>query len=232
MSRAPLTGREERVCRAGAKVGEWPGLGPAVNWRSGWGWPRTKRGGGQAKMRTAVAALAALVVLGQARADEAGLAFFETNVRPALVKHCYPCHSHEAMKARGGLSLDHRDGLRKGGDSGPAVVPGKPDQSLLIKAVRHEHASLKMPPRAKLPPTVIRDLERWVRDGAVDPRATPSSQATTSWAETLRRRSGWWSLKPVRRPAVPKPADAAWSDHPVDRFLLARLEERGLTSAG
>src|SRR5262249_33698137 len=108
------------------------------------------------------AAATALVVLfagaGAAAADEASLAFFETKVRPSLAKHCYGCHSHQAKKSRGGLWIDHRDGLLKGGDSGPAFVPGKPEQSLLIKAIRYGDESLRMPPAGKLPPSVIRDL--------------------------------------------------------------------------
>src|SRR4051812_34953529 len=128
-------------------------------------------------MRIAVAALSGcfLLTAGRAEADEAGVAFFETKVRPVLVKHCYPCHSHEAKKSRGKLWADHRDGLLKGGESGPAVVPGKPDRSLLIKAVRYEDDSLKMPPDGKLPAALVRDLERWVRDGAVDPRGKPGA---------------------------------------------------------
>ncbi len=183
-------------------------------------------------MRVTGTALVALLSSAQARADDADLAFFEARVRPILVKHCYPCHSHEANKSRGGLLLDQRDGLLKGGQSGPAVVVGKPEQSLLIKAVRYEDEALKMPPAGKLPAAVVADLERWIKEGAAAPAGPPTAKVAASWAETLRQRSDWWSLKPVRGPVLPKVANAAWSEHPVDRFLLARLEAQGLSPAG
>src|SRR4051812_3615466 len=109
----------------------------------------------------AVAALTLLAARGAAAPDKAGLDFFEKKVRPILVKHCYACHSAEARakkKLRGGLLLDTREGLLKGGDSGPAVVPGKPGDSLLIKALRHD-GDLKMPKDSKLPAAVIADVE-------------------------------------------------------------------------
>src|SRR5438874_3950446 len=100
-----------------------------------------------------------------AAADEAGVDFFERKIRPVLVEHCYPCHSETAKKQRGGLRLDSRDGLRTGGDSGPAVMPGRPDRSLLIKAVRYTDEHLRMPPKGMLPATVRADLETWVKMG-------------------------------------------------------------------
>src|SRR5436190_19921013 len=107
----------------------------------------------------------------------AGLEFFEKNVRPVLVRHCYSCHSAEAKKLKGGLRLDSRDGLLKGGDSGPAVVPGKPEESRLIKAVRYADDELKMPPKEKLPAAVLADLEAWIKMGAPDPREKAAPQA-------------------------------------------------------
>src|SRR5438874_5760282 len=103
----------------------------------------------------------ALAAAGSVRAQDAGVEFFEKKVRPVLVEHCYKCHSHQAIKHRGGLYVDSRDGLRKGGDTAPAVVPGKPGQSLLLKAVEHAAGELKMPPAPadKLPAAVIADLE-------------------------------------------------------------------------
>src|SRR5579862_6060823 len=131
--------------------------------------------------------------------DAAGIEFFEQKVRPVLVKNCYGCHSVEAKKNKGGLLLDTREGVRKGGDSGPAVVPGKPDKSLLIQAVRY--GELKMPPATKgqLPAAVIADLEKWVQMGAPDPReGTAIKVAASDWAEVLKERSKWWSLQRVR----------------------------------
>ena len=179
----------------------------------------------------ALAILSVVDVL-PAQADDTGVEFFEKKIRPVLVKHCYECHSANAKKLGGGLLLDHREGLRKGGDTGPAIVVGKPDESRLIKAIRYEDDSLKMPPKGKLPGDVIADLEAWIKNGANDPRDKPTrAPAANSWAETFRTRRDWWSLRRVQKPAVPHPKNGAWSTHPVDRFILAKLEEQHLTPA-
>lgn len=107
------------------------------------------------------------------KASAEGLAFFENKIRPVLVKSCYECHSAEADKVKGGLALDTREGLRLGGDSGPAVVPGDLKASLLIEAIRYQNKDFAMPPQksgGKLPDAVIQDFEQWVRMGAPDPR--------------------------------------------------------------
>jgi hypothetical protein len=167
-----------------------------------------------------------------AQADDADFEFFEKKIRPLLVQHCYECHAADAKKLGGGLLLDHREGLRKGGETGPALVIGKPDQSLLIKAIRYEDDSLKMPPKGKLPAAAIADLETWIKNGASDTRDKPTRvPAADSWAETFRSRRDWWSLRPVQKPAVPQPKNGTRSPHPVDRFILAKLEEQGLTPA-
>src|SRR6266542_1193340 len=98
------------------------------------------------------------------------IAFFEQRIRPLLVNHCYECHSRSAKKLRGELALDSRAGVRKGGASGSAIVPGQPDASLLIKAIRHDDKDLRMPPKGKLSAAEIADLAAWVRMGAPDPR--------------------------------------------------------------
>src|SRR5947209_5567058 len=103
--------------------------------------------------------------------SSAGVEFFETRIRPVLVAHCYSCHSAEAAAAKNlkaALRLDTREGLRQGGRSGPAVVPGKPQESLLLAAIRHD--DLQMPPNKKLPSAVIADFEAWIKMGAPDPR--------------------------------------------------------------
>jgi hypothetical protein len=157
------------------------------------------------------------------------IAFFEAKIRPVLVEHCYSCHSAQAKKVRGKLLLDSRDGLRKGGDNGPAIVPGDPDKSLLIRAVRHVDESLKMPPDKKLPAGVIADLEAWVKRGAPDPRDKATVPlAATSWEEVFKQRQKWWSLQPVRRLELPNVKDGGWSDQAIDRFILAELEGAGL----
>src|SRR5689334_14817386 len=94
--------------------------------------------------------------------------FFEKKIRPVLVEHCYECHSAQSEKLKGKLLLDNRDSARKGGETGPAVVPGDPDSSLLVQALRYEN--FEMPPKGKLPGPVIADFEKWIKDGATDPR--------------------------------------------------------------
>jgi mono/diheme cytochrome c family protein len=165
-------------------------------------------------------------------ADDANVEFFEKKIRPLLVSHCFECHSANAKKLGGKLLLDSRDGVRTGGDSGAAIQPGKPDDSLLIKAVRYTDDSVKMPPKGKLPAAAIADLEEWIKRGAPDPRDKPTRRDTEdAWDDVFRERAKWWSYQPVKKPAVPQPKNDGWSDHPVDRFVLARLEERGLTPA-
>lgn len=167
---------------------------------------------------------------------DAGNDFFEKKIRPVLVQHCFECHSTQSKKRRGGLLLDSREGLRKGGDSGPAFVAEKSDQSLLLKAVRYTDENLKMPPKGKLPDAVIADIEAWARMGAPDPRRPPSvsavvSSKATTWPEILKERRDWWSLLPVRKPEPPSVKNTVGPADPVDRFLLAKLEATGLTPA-
>ncbi|MGE3821249.1 MAG: DUF1549 domain-containing protein, partial [Isosphaeraceae bacterium] len=175
---------------------------------------------------------ATLLSLAPARADDAGVAFFETRIRPILVEHCYKCHSRDAEKPGGGLLLDSRESLRKGGETGPAIEPGRPEESLLIRAIHHGDDAIKMPPKGKLPESVVADLESWVKLGAPDPRDAPTvAKVAEPWSETLRRRGDWWSLKPVLKPDAPRPHDVDWGEGSVDRFILARLEAEGLQPA-
>jgi hypothetical protein len=168
--------------------------------------------------------LVALLALQDAR-----LEFFEKRIRPVLVRECYSCHSENA-KVKGGLRLDLRDGPLKGGDSGPALVPGDPARSLLLRAIRHEDPDLKMPAKApKLDAATIRDFERWVADGAADPREKASpAPAEGDFREVLGRRKEWWSFKPLADPPLP---EAEGVRHPVDRFLRARLAREGVRPA-
>ncbi|MEI7688361.1 MAG: DUF1549 domain-containing protein, partial [Planctomycetota bacterium] len=156
-------------------------------------------------------------------ANDTGVKFFEEKVRPVLVKHCYECHSADAKKLRGSLYLDSREGIREGGVTGPAVVPGKPAESLLIKAVLHASAHLKMP-KVKLPDAVIADLETWIKLGAPDPRERSARRIAPADREH-------WAFQKTQRPAVPKVRAGERVRTPVDAFLLHRLEARGLTYA-
>src|ERR1019366_5502610 len=142
--------------------------------------------------------------------DPVGVQFFEQKIRPVLVAHCYECHSAGAKKSRGGLRLDTRAGLLEGGDSGPSLVPGKPESSLLIKALRHEETA--MPPKNKLPAAVVADFVRWIEMGAPDPR--DGSVATKQRIDPDAGRA-FWAAQPPRHHAPPAVRDAAWSRTPI-----------------
>src|SRR6185436_20168869 len=124
-----------------------------------------------------VFALLVSVLAANAADNGEGLASFEKRIRPVLVDKCYKCHAADAEKIKGGLLLDTRVDLRKGGDSGPALVPGEPGKSLLMTAIRHTDPDMKMPPKEKLPDSVIEDFRLWIKMGAPDPREGLSSAA-------------------------------------------------------
>src|SRR5262249_42753758 len=148
-------------------------------------------------MSPSVFARVALVVLltgTAARADDKGVEFFETKIRPVLVESCYKCHSVESKKQRGGLLLDTKAALLKGGDTGPALKAGDPKSSLLIKALHQSDPNLKMPPAGKLPANVIADFERWIADGAIDPR--DGKTAAASGIDLAEGRK-FWSFQPI-----------------------------------
>ena len=161
---------------------------------------------------------------GAATLSKAQLEFFEAKVRPVLSDHCYSCHSTKAEKVKAGLLLDSRDGVLKGGDTGPSIVPGNPDKSLLITAIRYTDGDLQMPPKGKkLSDQQIADLTAWVRMGAPDPREATAAQK--NWQDPNAKHWAWQS---VSKPPVPSPRDGAWGQTPVDSFILAKLEEKGL----
>jgi hypothetical protein len=153
-----------------------------------------------------------------------GIEFFEAKIRPVLVAKCYECHSTKAAKVRGGLYLDTRAGVLHGGDNGPAIVPGDPAKSLLIKSLHHQ-GELKMPPKDQLPARVLADFEEWVSIGAPDPRTTDAA----AWKRlSLEKAKDFWSFKPMQKSPVPSVKNAGWARTDVDRFILARLEAKGL----
>ncbi|MCY2948530.1 MAG: DUF1549 domain-containing protein, partial [Planctomycetota bacterium] len=152
------------------------------------------------------------------------LAFFETRIRPLLVEKCIKCHSEEARtqgKLRGGLLLDSRPGWAKGGDSGPAIIAGKPDASTLINCLTHT-GEIKMPPAGKLSDQQIADLKEWVRRGAPDPR---DGQKPASQNREIAK--PWWSTPPI----APRIPDSTTTQAPIDQFVRARLQSRGLKHA-
>ena len=176
---------------------------------------------------TLLAVLGLVTCVRPAPAVDSGLQLFEQKIRPVLVKHCYECHAADAKKIRGGLLLDTRAGLLKGGDSGPAVVPGKPVESLLLKALRHDE--LAMPPKEKLPDAVIADFDRWIRLGAPDPRTGGATAAKAGI--DLEAGKKFWAFQPIRTHTPPAVKDAAWPRTDIDRFLLSALEAKGLHPA-
>ncbi len=173
-------------------------------------------------------AVAPLSVAAVEDAPEA-LALFENHIRPALIEHCHECHSEEHDKRKGGLWLDRRSGWETGGDSGPAIVPGDPDASLLMATIRYHDPELEMPPKEKLPEAVIARFEEWIRQGAVDPRS--GEAAPEEKGIDLEAGRQFWSFRPITDPAPPEVEDEAWPRGMMDRFLLARLEEAGLRPA-
>src|SRR5882672_9496785 len=155
--------------------------------------------------------------------------FFEQKIRPIFVERCYKCHSTGADKVKGGLLLDSREGLLKGGDSGPAIVPGDPEKSILIKAIRQTD-ELRMPVKEKLPDEQIADFVAWVRMGAPDPRiattAPTAARATPSIVEARK----FWAFQPARE-ILPPIVRAPWCRTPIDNFILAKLEEKRMKPA-
>ncbi len=170
---------------------------------------------------------------GEGKSDPDGADFFESKVRPVLVEHCYKCHSAQSKPIKGGLRLDSLDAMRKGGDMGPAVVPGDVDASLLVQAVRYQDEALRMPPKGKLPDATVASIEHWVKGGAAVPQS-----AEVPVASTVSRRPGGidfeaaakhWAYHPIRKPPVPEVHRRDWPISPIDSFVLARLEASGLT---
>jgi hypothetical protein len=156
------------------------------------------------------------------RSDPNGIEFFESRIRPILVEHCYECHDGRASPLQGGLRLDTRAGIRQGGDSGQAVVPGNPDESLLMGALRHE--DYEMPPSGQLPDRVIADFEAWVRMGAPDPRREPRQPD----AVDLEQGRQFWAFQTPRPVPAPHVERESWPRSDIDRFVLAGLEAAGL----
>ena len=157
------------------------------------------------------------------------LAFFESKIRPVLVERCYKCHATgEGNKVKGGLALDSREGARKGGESGPAVVPGDTKKSLLLEAIRYANKDIQMPPEkegGKLADSVVKDFERWIQSGAADPRA---SGVVAKKEYDGAKAKEHWAYQPPKRSPAPAVVDTAWPKSDLDQFVLANLETKGL----
>ena len=171
-------------------------------------------------------------VNGQQRsASQQDLDFFEKEVRPLLVKHCYQCHGPDSNEGEGGLRLDSRKAILQGGKSGPAVVPGKPDESLLIYAVNHDPAVEAMPPERRLKNKEVATLIRWVKLRAPWPGADLVNNLKRPEAsETVlsEQQRAFWAFVPPSEPSIPKVRQRSWVANPIDALVLARLEQAGL----
>jgi hypothetical protein len=159
---------------------------------------------------------------------KSGAEFFEKQIRPILVHNCYECHSGDPKKAKGHFVLDTREGVGKGGASGPVINPGHPDHSLLIEAVRYE--SLEMPPKAKLPDELIEKLVHWVEMGAPDPRA--GKAVRPGGKMDLAQARKFWAFQPPKAVAPPTVHDSSWPIIDIDRFIRARQEAEKLKPVG
>ena len=166
-------------------------------------------------------------LIGQEDVTADQLTFFEKKIRPVLVSHCYQCHSKNSKSLKGGLALDTLEGIREGGDSGHAVVPGDVEGSVLMEAIRYE--SMEMPPKQKLSQAVINDFQKWIEMGAPDPR---------KGAGLIKREIDFhdakkhWSFQPVVKIKPPSVKNKAWPKSSVDKFILAQLESKGLKPVG
>ena len=175
-----------------------------------------------------------------AKLDPKQIEFFEKKIQPILKDACYKCHSVEAGKSKGDLTLDTREGLMKGGKNGAVVKPGDPDKSPLIVAVGYKDADLQMPPKGeKLSPAQVADLTAWVKMGAPDPRKAASKAVITKLSGITDKARSHWAYQPVKKPAVPTALkNRGWLENsafpkgqfnPVDAFVLQKLEEKGMT---
>jgi len=154
--------------------------------------------------------------------------FFERKVRPVLAKNCYSCHTASKM---GGLAVDSRDGLMKGGARGPAVTPGDPDRSLLIRAIRYVDPALKMPPAGRMADSEIADLSSWIRAGAPWPERSPAPASAGAGYTITPEQRAWWAFQPVRKPSPPAVKNTRWPRGAIDRFILDRIERAALSPA-
>lgn len=169
------------------------------------------------------------VCASRAEADDAGVELYEKKVRPALVEHCVKCHGPE--KQEGGLQVDSVAAMLRGGDQGPAVMPGDPDASLLIQGVRYDDINFQMPPKGKMPAETVAALEEWVRMGAAAPASEQRTPAAAVKKFDLAERAKHWCFQPIKKTTPPEVGNRAWPRGDVDRFILQKLEAAKLRPA-
>lgn len=167
--------------------------------------------------------------LGAAEPEASKIEFFEKKIRPILVENCYTCHSADT-KPSGGLRVDDRNGLVVGGNSGPALVVGNPQASLLLQRIQHDDPKKVMPKEGeKLTPAQRQDLSTWIKDGAAWPKERIPSSLTRANPEYEKLKKEHWAWQPLTSPKVPTVAQTSWAESDVDRFILAKLEEKKLS---
>src|SRR5258708_2521563 len=170
-----------------------------------------------------LAAVLVLLALGatpqETAPDREGVEFFEKKIRPVLIDRCYSCHSGEAKKLKGELYLDSREGLLKGGETGPSIVPGDPEKSLLLKALRYAD-DLKMPPKGRLSKEVVEDFAAWVKRGAPDPRGKGAAAARKGI--NIEAGKSYWAFQPLKPPAGAS----------IDGLIRAKLDSAGVKANG
>lgn len=154
------------------------------------------------------------------------LLYFEKNIRPSLVEYCYQCHSVESGKHKGGLYLDSKEALLVGGDSGPAIVPGDPEKSLLIEAIRYTNRNLQMPEKKQLPSEVVKKFEHWIKTGAYDPRVKTLGLKKKDRMSDGRR--DYWAFQPMKRWEIPEVMNTNWPKSELDFFILEKIESQEL----
>ncbi|HXJ42053.1 MAG TPA: DUF1549 domain-containing protein, partial [Bryobacteraceae bacterium] len=174
-----------------------------------------------------VTALGAAPILAQSAPDASSPTFFEAKIRPILATSCYACHTDSML---GGLRLDSSAAMLKGGKRGPAIVPGDPDKSVLIKAILQTDPDLKMPMGSKLKPAEVADLTAWVKAGAVWPKTPLTVSSTTTNGKYVigPERRQFWSFQPLVTPKAPAVRDEKWAKTEIDKFVLAQLEKNSL----
>ena len=162
------------------------------------------------------------------------LNFFERKIRPVLADSCYECHATTAKKVKGGLLLDYKEAALRGGDNGPGVVPGKVDESLILRAIKWADKDMEMPPKKKLPDAVIADFEAWIKMGAPDPRGGSvegAAAASSQWKKkeiNIEEGRQHWAYQLPKKAAVPSVKNTGWPKSVIDQFVLAKLEEKNL----
>jgi len=167
----------------------------------------------------------------QQTADKTGTDFFEKSIRPLLAQRCYSCHNASAGVTRGGLALDTKEGWTIGGSHGAAIVPGKPEKSLLLKAVSYTDSNLQMPPGKQLSADQIALLKTWIQNGADDPRLPTGPGGKPKLSGLTQKARDHWAFQPIKKVAIPAVKNKAWVKNPIDAFVLAKLESKSMTPA-